>query len=119
MLINHILISCNICNSSCLWCVIVDLKKAFEVFDIDGDGSITKDEVARVLKNFNVSFQDEDLQRLMSRMDEDSKQYSSFNPGKDSKYDVMSESWEPGFSPLNRTFVDTWNGVVETLIELL
>ncbi|XP_074662119.1 calmodulin-alpha-like [Tubulanus polymorphus] len=51
--------------------VIAELKEAFTLFDDDGDGHITRTELAQAMRTMGVSFSDNDLTEMIEEIDED------------------------------------------------
>ncbi len=45
---------------------IAEYKKAFDLFDKNGDGRISKDELGQIIKNLNQDPADEDLNKMVS-----------------------------------------------------
>ena len=48
-----------------------ELKSAFAVFDKDGSGTISADEIAKVMKSFGENLTDEELQIMLKEVDTD------------------------------------------------
>ncbi len=55
------------------------LKQAYRTFDIDGDGTITDDEVKTLLKGLGVNISQESLSDLFARFDKDGNNALDFN----------------------------------------
>ena len=53
--------------------VVVELRDAFNLFDIDGDGKITTEELGTVMKSLGLSPTDNDLQDMIDEADIDGK----------------------------------------------
>ena len=50
-----------------------DLQVAFAMFDKDGDGSITTQELRDVMKSLNIDINKRDVKRLIKKIDKDGK----------------------------------------------
>ena len=48
-----------------------ELRTAFDMFDVDGNGSIPQEELARVLRGCADDVTDEDVAEMMAEMDAD------------------------------------------------
>lgn len=55
-----------------------ELKDTFALMDIDGDGSITKDEIGSILNRTGFDVSEEQLERIMSELDKDTQGVLSF-----------------------------------------
>lgn len=55
-----------------------DIKAAFDAFDDNGDGSISKAEIELVCKQLEVDANDSDISKLLSEADTDGDQKISF-----------------------------------------
>lgn len=57
-----------------MMCVnIVELREAFCLFDIDGDGKITTDELGTVMKSLGMEPSDEQLREMIDEVDIDGR----------------------------------------------
>ena len=54
-------------------------KKAFDLFDKDGDGSIDRKEITTVFKELNLKLSEGEIDRIMSHFDEDGDRRISFD----------------------------------------
>lgn len=50
---------------------IAEFKEAFQIFDKDGDGSITTKELGTVMRSLGQNPSDEDLQQMIAEVDQD------------------------------------------------
>lgn len=50
-----------------------EFREAFRLFDKDGDGSITKDELGRVMRSLGQFARSEELQEMLQEIDSDGK----------------------------------------------
>ena len=48
-----------------------EMRSAFKVFDKDGSGTISGDEIAHVMKSFGENLSDEELKIMMEEVDKD------------------------------------------------
>lgn len=48
-----------------------EFREAFRLFDKDGDGSITKDELGRVMRSLGQFARGEELQEMLKEVDSD------------------------------------------------
>lgn len=48
-----------------------ELKEVFALFDKDGGGTITQDEIGAVLKNFGIEYSDSQLKTILKSIDTD------------------------------------------------
>uniref|UniRef100_A0A8D8PP19 Calmodulin-3 n=1 Tax=Cacopsylla melanoneura TaxID=428564 RepID=A0A8D8PP19_9HEMI len=55
-----------------------EFKEAFRLFDKDGDGSITKEELGRVMRSLGQFAREEELQRMLEEVDINGDGYFSF-----------------------------------------
>ena len=53
--------------------LLVDLQVAFAMFDKDGDGSITTQELRDVMTSLNIDINKRDVKRLIKKIDKDGK----------------------------------------------
>lgn len=51
-----------------------EFREAFRLFDKDGDGSITKDELGRVMRSLGQFARSEELQEMLQEIDSDGEQ---------------------------------------------
>jgi len=56
-----------------------EFKAAFDLFDRDGSGAISKDELGQVMKNLGLEVSDHDLGEMIKEHDEDSSGQIEFN----------------------------------------
>ena len=54
-------------------CLFVELREAFELFDIDGDGKITTDELGTVMKSLGMNPSQDELREMIKEVDIDGK----------------------------------------------
>jgi len=91
---------------------IAEIRKAFSVFDVDGDGAITSKELADVMRSFGLNPSEEELMDMINKFDIDGDGMVSFPeflqmmaPNEDDYqkdiYDVMRL-----FDPNNNGFID-------------
>ncbi|CAH0560409.1 unnamed protein product [Brassicogethes aeneus] len=60
-----------------------EFREAFRLFDKDGDGSITKEELGRVMRSLGQFARTEELQQMLQEVDVDGKRISlKFSPQK-------------------------------------
>lgn len=52
---------------------ISEFREAFRLFDKDGDGSITKEELGRVMRSLGQFARTEELQQMLQEVDVDGK----------------------------------------------
>ena len=57
---------------------ISEIRKAFSVFDVDGDGAISSKELAQVMRSFGLNPKEEDLQAMINKFDIDGDGMVSF-----------------------------------------
>lgn len=50
---------------------IAEFKEAFSLFDVNGDGSITTDELGTVMRSLGQDPSEEELQKMVDEVDED------------------------------------------------
>jgi len=50
---------------------IEELREAFKIFDKDGDGTISVDEIKSIMTSRNEKLSDEEIKKLMSKVDTD------------------------------------------------
>lgn len=55
------------------WLNIVELREAFCLFDIDGDGKITTDELGTVMKSLGMEPSDDQLREMIDEVDIDGR----------------------------------------------
>uniref|UniRef100_A0A1B6DGC7 EF-hand domain-containing protein n=1 Tax=Clastoptera arizonana TaxID=38151 RepID=A0A1B6DGC7_9HEMI len=55
-----------------------DFREAFRLFDKDGDGSITQEELGRVMRSLGQFAREEELQQMIQEVDIDGDGYFSF-----------------------------------------
>uniref|UniRef100_A0A8C4T1S0 EF-hand domain-containing protein n=1 Tax=Erpetoichthys calabaricus TaxID=27687 RepID=A0A8C4T1S0_ERPCA len=58
---------------------IAEFKEAFSVFDKDGDGTITTQELATVMKSLGQTLTDKELQEMINEVDSDGDGTIDFN----------------------------------------
>lgn len=91
---------------------IAEIRKAFSVFDVDGDGAITSKELADVMRSFGLNPSEDELMDMINKFDIDGDGMVSFPeflqmmaPNEDDYqkdiYDVMRL-----FDPNNNGFID-------------
>lgn len=51
----------------------IEFREAFSLFDKDGDGSITKEELGRVMRSLGQFARTEELQQMLQEVDIDGK----------------------------------------------
>lgn len=54
-------------------CVITEFREAFSLFDRDGDGTITTEELGTVMRSLGQSPNDQELQDMINEVDVDGK----------------------------------------------
>lgn len=52
---------------------VLEFQEAFRLFDKDGDGSITKQELGRVMRSLGQFAREEELERMLQEVDIDGK----------------------------------------------
>lgn len=52
----------------------VEFREAFRLFDKDGDGSITQEELGRVMRSLGQFAREEELQEMLKEVDIDGKE---------------------------------------------
>ena len=52
-------------------CVILEYWQAFSVFDVDGDGTISTEELGNVMKSLGQNLTDEEVQTMIREIDTD------------------------------------------------
>lgn len=57
---------------------ITEIRKAFSVFDVDGDGAITSKELADVMRSFGLNPTEEELMEMINKFDIDGDGMVSF-----------------------------------------
>jgi len=57
---------------------ISEIRKAFSVFDVDGDGAITSKELAEVMRSFGLNPTEEELMEMINKFDIDGDGMVSF-----------------------------------------
>jgi len=57
---------------------VAEIKRAFSVFDVDGDGAITSKELADVMRSFGLNPKEEDLNDMINKFDIDGDGMVSF-----------------------------------------
>lgn len=57
--------------------VCLEFREAFRLFDKDGDGSITKEELGRVMRSLGQFARTEELQQMLQEVDVDGKIFYS------------------------------------------
>ena len=63
--------TCKMLNFCCY--LIIELREAFSLFDRDGDGTITTDELGVVMENLGIKTNHQDLHEMIQEVDEDGK----------------------------------------------
>lgn len=58
-------------------CIFLEFREAFRLFDKDGDGSITKEELGRVMRSLGQFAREEELETMLQEVDIDGM--SKFN----------------------------------------
>lgn len=58
-------------------CMFLEFREAFRLFDKDGDGSITKEELGRVMRSLGQFAREEELETMLQEVDIDGM--SKFN----------------------------------------
>ena len=53
--------------------LVTELREAFSLFDRDGDGTITTDELGVVMENLGIKTNQQDLHEMIQEVDEDGK----------------------------------------------
>lgn len=53
--------------------LVSEFREAFRLFDKDGDGSITKEELGRVMRSLGQFARTEELQQMLQEVDVDGK----------------------------------------------
>ena len=51
--------------------ILAELRDAFNLFDIDGDGKITTEELGTVMRSLGMNPSDSDLQEMIAEVDID------------------------------------------------
>lgn len=59
--------------------VLLEFREAFRLFDKDGDGSITKEELGRVMRSLGQFARTEELQQMLQEVDVDGLFYVFFS----------------------------------------
>ncbi|KAM7442752.1 hypothetical protein ABFA07_008393 [Porites harrisoni] len=59
--------------------VVKELREAFSLFDRDGDGTITTDELGVVMENLGIKTNQQDLHEMIQEVDEDGSGAVDFN----------------------------------------
>ena len=49
------------------------MREAFSLFDHDGDGTITRDELGTVMENLGIKSNQQEIKEMIKEVDEDSK----------------------------------------------
>ena len=62
---------CKMLNFCCY--LVTELREAFSLFDRDGDGTITTDELGVVMENLGIKTNQQDLHEMIQEVDEDGK----------------------------------------------
>ena len=62
--------------------IFVEFKEHFEMFDKDGDGTITTSELGTVMKNLGQNPSQAELKQMISEVDEDGKMFVVFTYGR-------------------------------------
>lgn len=75
---------------------VAEFREAFRLFDKDGDGSITKEELGRVMRSLGQFARAEELRTMLQEIDIDGKPKTSKNIAVPSVKDSS-----PTFSPRN------------------
>merc|ERR1712226_1727688 len=57
---------------------VAEIRKAFSVFDVDGDGAITSKELADVMRSFGLNPSEEELMDMINKFDIDGDGMVSF-----------------------------------------
>jgi len=52
---------------------VIELREAFNLFDRDGDGTITVDELGTVMENLGINSDQEEPDEMIKEVDEDGK----------------------------------------------
>lgn len=63
--------TCKMLNFCCY--LVIELREAFSLFDRDGDGTITTDELGVVMENLGIKTNQQDLHEMIQEVDEDGK----------------------------------------------
>ena len=63
--------TCKMLNFCCYF--VIELREAFSLFDRDGDGTITTDELGVVMENLGIKTNQQDLHEMIQEVDEDGK----------------------------------------------
>ena len=59
----------------CNCCIFTDIKEAFSCFDVDGDGTISTEELARVMRSLGFKPSPSELDSMIREVDLDGKCY--------------------------------------------
>lgn len=64
---------------TCSFVTFLEYREAFRLFDKDGDGSITKEELGRVMRSLGQFARTEELQQMLQEVDIDGILEALFN----------------------------------------
>ena len=70
----------------------MELKYAFEMFDLDGSGKISKAELGQVLKYFEANLSDQELEEMIEKADADKDGQIDYQEFLKMKYEKSSQS---------------------------
>ena len=60
-------------NTKSCWNFFLDLQIAFSLFDKDGDGQISAEEVAETMKSLGIKIDFKDVKKMVKRVDTDGR----------------------------------------------
>ncbi len=84
----------SMCHTNLIYvCTFVELKEAFEVFDKDGDGTISGRELGTVMRSLGQNPSEAALQDMISEVDIDGKVYVDIFTHVNESY-VSCERWK-------------------------
>ncbi|EDO39143.1 predicted protein, partial [Nematostella vectensis] len=87
---------------------IAEFKEAFSLFDADGSGTITVEELSTVMKNLGEKVDDCELKQMVSEVDEDGSGEIDFDEFCEMMWKKMNQEEEEG------TIIDAFNAWDET-----